>query len=236
MGLPALVLASGRLGCRNIADFTNHGTQAVASGRRDVAEQVELFEQFVDIGGEQVAGCLAVQGHQDDGGQVAHDDGVGVDQQEQFATVFIVMMNQPDLALAAVHVVLFDAGLIRKRRQLFAQVHDVGVAFFPVIQEFEGVQNVFQGGLGAERVLEKLFLAGGHSIPSSSLASSVSISLFQGGSKVRSTVTLSTLGTCSTLVCTSLVMTGPMPQPAAVRVILMYTWLPSSVPFWIWQS
>src|SRR5690554_3729876 len=130
------------------------------------------------------------------------------------------MVNQPHLALTAMDVILFNSLIIRERRQLFAEVHDIGVTLFPVVQKLKGIQNVFQCGFYPQRVFEKLFLAGGHSIPSSSLASSVSISLFQGGSKVRSTVTLSTLGTCSTLVCTSLVMTGPMPQPAAVRVIL----------------
>src|SRR5690606_19125914 len=118
---------------------------------------------------------------------------------------------------------------------IFAQIDDEGVSLLPVIQKLEGVQNVFEGSFLAEGVVQKLLLADGHSIPNSSLASSVSMSLFQGGSKVSSTVTLSTLGTCSTLRFTSSVITGPMPQPAAVRVMVIWMWLPSSVPFSILQ-
>src|SRR6266850_3573138 len=78
-----------------------------------------------------------------------------------------------------------------------------------------------------------LFWSGGfgnHNNPSCSLAASVIMPWFQGGSHTNSTATSSTASSPSNLLCTSCASTGPMPQPGAVSVIFTSTrWFPGLV-------
>jgi hypothetical protein len=132
--------SGGEIRRRHVADALHHRAQPVAARGAKVLQQVELFEIALDVEVEDRAWRAAVEGGEDDRDQAAHDQRVTVDREED-PTVALAPV-EPHLALAAAHQQFLALLRRGKLRQFLAEVDDVAVAVFPVVEETDRLDDV----------------------------------------------------------------------------------------------
>src|SRR5690625_2629796 len=96
-------------------------------------DEVELVEIAFDIEVQYRLDGLAVVGGQHHTQQAAHDEGVAVSVKMQLVST--ALMHQPDLTLTTPDKVLLGAVNLGQWFQLFAQLDNVFVTIFPVIEK-----------------------------------------------------------------------------------------------------
>ena len=110
-----------------------------------MAEQIDTVEEAVHVVVMNALGGLLVERRQHDGRQAFHDQRIGIHRQIQGVGITVVIGFQPHLALAAAHKPVFGLQVVREAGQLLAQVDDIAITLFPVIQKFQILGNVLGG-------------------------------------------------------------------------------------------
>src|SRR5690625_427901 len=137
-----------QLALSNGLNSLDHGSQTVAPGQAQMLDEVELVEIAFDIEVQYRLDGLAVVGGQHHTQQAAHDEGVAVSVKMQLVST--ALMHQPDLTLTTPDKVLLGAVNLGQWFQLFAQLDNVFVTIFPVIEKTQRFNNIVAGNIGAK--------------------------------------------------------------------------------------
>ena len=125
-----------------LADFVDHGMQAVAAGRAQVPVKPgpgdEVGRRFEYLG----RAPSAVNAHKDRR-QSGNDRGVADRKKEK--APFVLPGLQPHLGLAAAQAVVLDPPLVGKVGRIAAQFDDVLVALHPAVEEAQFFEQLLLG-------------------------------------------------------------------------------------------
>jgi hypothetical protein len=125
----------------------HHRLQPVRPLWRQMFVEAKFFEQRVGVGGGYGAGGLAGVEGEDDGDEALDDMGVRIAAKlDRRVHAFAFGGLKPDLADAALHLVAFDARAVWQRFELAAEIDDIAVAVFPIIEKLEISNDVVECG------------------------------------------------------------------------------------------
>ena len=138
-------------------DARDHGSQAVGTLRRDVLGKPQLVENAALVGARDFRGALAGKDRQNDCDETAHNMRVEVapELQHRVGPVFVFRDN-PDLAGAALHLVLRRVLGFGQRLKTAAKLDQIAVAVVPVVEKLEILDNGVDIRIGHARSLVAL--------------------------------------------------------------------------------
>ena len=119
-----------------------HEVEGVGAGGGEVFLEAGLIDEG-HVGGEDIVGGLSVEDADEEGDHAFGDEGVGVGEVAHFAV--LAGGVEPDLGLAAFDEAVPGLEVPGHGGEVFAEADDVFVAFGPVLEEAEFLEELLLG-------------------------------------------------------------------------------------------